>query len=93
MGPFTLGSHVEKANTPAGIGGCMMADYEGAEIFTRERQRALEAALTAIARRYGVQGQDILGHQERALKHTECPGHVPLLRTIEIRKNVEKNLK
>jgi hypothetical protein len=93
MGPFTLGSHVEKANTPAGIGVCMMADYEGAEIFTRERQRALEAALTAIARRYGVQGQDILGHQERALKHTECPGHVPLLRTIEIRKNVEKNLK
>jgi hypothetical protein len=93
LGPFTVGSHVEKANTPAGIGVCMMADYDGAEVFTRDRQRALEAALTAIARRYGVSGQDILGHQERALSHTKCPGHVPMLRTIEIRKNVERNLK
>jgi hypothetical protein len=92
MGPFTVGSHVEKANTSAGIGVCMMADYDGPEVFTTERQRALEAALTAIARRYGVRGQDILGHQERALSHTECPGHVPMLRTIEIRKNVERNL-
>lgn len=93
LGPFTVGSHVEKANTPAGIGVCMMADYDGPEVFTRERQQALEAALTAIARRYGVSGENILGHQERALSHTKCPGHVPMLRTIEIRKNVERNLK
>jgi hypothetical protein len=92
-GPFTVGSHVQGANTVAGIGVCMMADYEGPEVFTRERQGLLEGALTGIARRYGVDAATILGHQERAMNGTDCPGHTPMLRTIEIRKNVEKNLK
>jgi hypothetical protein len=92
-GPYTLGSHVENNNTAAGIGICVLGDYECAEVFPTERQEALEKALSAIACRYKLTSSTVSYHQARATTNpTECPGSNVIPKAPDIIKNVRRNL-
>jgi hypothetical protein len=92
-GPYTLGSHVESNNTAAGIGICILGDYEGTEAFPAARQEALEKALSAIARRHKLTSSKVSYHQARATTNpTECPGSNVIPKAPDIIKNVGRNL-
>jgi len=93
-GPYTLGSHVENNNTVAGIGICILGDYEGVEAFPASRREALEKALSAIARRYKIGANKVSYHQARATTNpTECPGSNVISKAPDILKNVKMNLR
>lgn len=93
-GPYTLGSHVENNNTASGIGICVLGDYEGAEAFPASRQKSLEKAITAIARRYKLTSDKVSYHQARAITNpTECPGSNIIPKAPEIINNIGDNLK
>jgi len=92
-GPYTLGSHVEMNNTAAGIGVCILGDYHGTEAFPASRQKSLEKALSAIARRYKLTSDKVSYHQARATTNpTECPGSNVISKATDIIENIEKNL-
>ena len=92
-GPYTLGSHVENNNTAAGIGICILGDYEGTEAFPAARQEALEKALSAIARRHKLTSSKVSYHQSLATTNpTECPGSNVIPKAPDIIKNVGRNL-
>ena len=92
-GPYVQGAHVENNNKAAGIGICILGDYEGAEAFTAARQEALEKALSAIARRHKLTSEKVSYHQARATTNaTECPGSNVIPKVPDIIKNVGRNL-
>jgi hypothetical protein len=96
-GPYTKASQVESNNTAAGIGFCLMADYEsaGGTSFMATRQLALEKALTALCRRHTLTGASISYHQAMDLSTplTACPGTNVIAKMPAIVSNVVENLK
>jgi len=92
-GPYVQGAHVENNNKVAGIGICVLGDYEGTEAFPTARQQALEKAISAIARRYQLNSDKVSYHQARATTNqTECPGSNIIPKVPDIIKNVRRNL-
>ena len=96
-GPYTKGVHVRQNNTAAGIGFCLLGDYQstGEPAFTSARRLALEKALTALCRRHDLVATDISYHQAMALPAypTECPGTNVIVQMPSVVSNVIENLK
>ena len=97
-GPYTLGADVYGKNTAAGIGICMLGNYN-TEAFTAAHQKDLEKAITAICRRYKLTSNRITYH--KALrnsppvvsdKDTDCPGTNVILKANEMRDHIFQNL-
>ena len=101
-GPFTKGSHVEENNTNAGIGLCIIGDYERNFRFlifgqgqSFHRQSTVENVCTALCRRYGLSASQLSYHKQMALPQfpTECPGKRVIQVFPDIQKNVGDNLR
>jgi hypothetical protein len=78
-GPYTKGEHVGANNTVAGIGVCLMGDYEateGNEALSFLHQQRLERVLAALCIRYRIHHSQISYHQMLAVGSgaSLCPG-------------------
>ena len=96
-GPYTLGAHVKRKNTPSGIGICMLGNYD-TEAFSAAHQKDLEKALAAICRRYKLTWDRVSFHSARAAvppvyETTDCPGANVTFKAKEISNHVEENLR
>jgi len=95
-GPYTLGAHVKKKNTPSGIGICMLGNYD-TEAFSAAHQKDLEKSLAAICRRYNLTSDEVSFHSARAAippvyEETNCPGANVRSKAKEISDHVKENL-
>jgi hypothetical protein len=91
-GIFTLGSQVLGRNFEAGIGLCLLGDYE-TEAVDLNQQRALEKAMTALCRRYGLVSSQLTYHSQLAGDMRPCPGQNIKAKFDEIVEHVMENLK
>lgn len=96
-GYFTKGSHVEVNNTLAGLGICVLGNYDNpfGDDFSAARQQNLEKNITALCRRYGLVAGLTSYHQAMALPghFTVCPGIRAFSQINSIKLNVFNNLK
>ena len=95
-GPYTRGAHVDGKNTPAGIGICVMGDYES-EAFPAARQKHLEKLISAVCRRYKLFHNQVDYHRARAFvppvtNSSECPGANIISKSSDILDNIFENL-
>jgi len=96
-GPYTKGSHTGGANTAAGIGICMMADYES-EAFTPAMQKNLEKVLIATCRRYNIERKNVSYHRAVQIANSVsnpslCAGANAIAKNPEVISNITKNLR
>lgn len=99
-GPYTKGAHTGGANGAAGIGICMMGDYEsteGNEPFSATQQKYLERSLIATCRRYSIARDKVSYHKAVQIANSvsnpsACPGTNTIAKSPEIIENVTKNL-
>lgn len=100
-GPYTKGSHVGGNNTAAGIGVCMMADfqsdplsmstspsdYDGSHDVTDALVNDVAAFLTALCWRYDLKSSDIKKHND--FSSTACPGNKFVPRFQDVKDKVK----
>jgi hypothetical protein len=99
-GPYTKGEHVGNNNTMAGIGFCVMGDYEladGNEVLPTARQKEFEKAISALCRRYKIQSSMLSHHKAMAAaaippSERTCPGSNFIPAMSDIIKHVDENL-
>ncbi len=93
-GPYTLGADVKNNNTAAGIGICMLGNYD-TEAFSQTHQKNLEKVLTAICRRYKLTTSTLSYHAARSVTQptTHCPGANVIPKSQEIADHVRQYFK
>ncbi len=92
-GPYVLGSHVELNNTDAGIGVCLLGDFEN-NAFTEARRKSLEKTVTGLCRRFDIDAIKVSYHKHRTVNGnvTACPGANCIAKEKEIFQSIYFNL-
>jgi N-acetyl-anhydromuramyl-L-alanine amidase AmpD len=94
-GRYTKGSHVANNNTEAGIGICLLGNYEGKESFPNARKQFIQKYLVALCRRHNLSETKVSYHKAMAKQNhpTKCPGSNIIRIFPEIINYIKEHLK